>query len=323
MTLGGIIMTVYFYQRISTKETSDKQSFQRQEKSLKAYAQANDIKYNERNVYKDDVSGSTFNRKEWLELEERLNDGDTIIFKEISRFTRQAEEGYKKYMEFDVSGSTFNRKEWLELEERLNDGDTIIFKEISRFTRQAEEGYKKYMELLERDINLVFIDNPTVSSDYIKQLMSVANAQQLVAKTALESTIKLLLIVELDRVQQEREIIVKRIKQGIQASDKKQGRKVGQLDKMSDELRSDIKLFISDRSIKQVDLVKRIKQGIQASDKKQGRKVGQLDKMSDELRSDIKLFISDRSIKQVDLMNKHNISRNTLKKYVEIVKKEG
>lgn len=229
MTLGGIIMTVYFYQRISTKETSDKQSFQRQEKSLRAYAQANDIKYNERNVYKDDVSGSTFNRKEWLELEERLNDGDTIIFKEISRFTRQ-----------------------------------------------AEEGYKKYMELMERDINLVFIDNPTVSSDYIKQLMSVANAQQLVAKTALESTIKLLLIVELDRVQQEREIIVKRIKQGIQASDKKQG-----------------------------------------------RKVGQLDKMSDELRSDIELFIGDRSIKQIDLMNKHKISRNTLKKYVEIVKKEG
>lgn len=65
-----------------------------------------------------------------------------------------------------------------------------------------------------------------------------------------------------------------------------------------------------------------IKQGIQASDKKQGRKVGQLDKMSDELRSDIKLFIGDRSIKQIDLMNKHNISRNTLKKYIEIIKKE-
>ena len=67
-------------------------------------------------------------------------------------------------------------------------------------------------------------------------------------------------------------------------------------------------------------LVKRIKQGIKASDKKSGRKVGQLDKMSDELRTDIKLFMNDRSIKQVDLMNKHNISRNTLKKYIEIVK---
>ena len=205
-------MATYFYLRISTKESNDKQSFVRQEKSLKAYAQANDMIYSERYVYKDDMSGSTFNRKEWLELESNLNENDTIIFKEISRFTRQ-----------------------------------------------AEQGYKKYMELMNKGINLVFVDNPTVSTEYIKQLTSIANSQQLVDKTALESTIK---------------------------------------------------------------LVKRIKQGIEASDKKQGRKVGQLDKMSNELRDDIVRFISDRTIKQVDLMNKHNISRNTLKKYVEIVKNE-
>ena len=44
--------------------------------------------------------------------------------------------------------------------------------------------------------------------------------------------------------------------------------------------------------------------------------------MSDELKADIQLFIKDRSIKQIDLMQKHNISRNTLKKYIEIVKNE-
>jgi len=42
--------------------------------------------------------------------------------------------------------------------------------------------------------------------------------------------------------------------------------------------------------------------------------------MSDELKDDIKLFLIDRRIKQVDLMKKHNISRNTLKKYIELVK---
>ena len=42
--------------------------------------------------------------------------------------------------------------------------------------------------------------------------------------------------------------------------------------------------------------------------------------MSNELKEDIKIFINDRSIKQVDLMKKYNISRNTLKKYIEIVK---
>lgn len=218
----------YFYMRISTKESTDKQSFNRQYKSLETYAKDNELKFSDRYIYKDDITGATFDRVEWLELESNLKTGDTIVFKEISRFTRQ-----------------------------------------------AEQGYIKYMELMQEGINLVFLDNPTVSTDYIKNLMNVANSQNLVTKTALESTIKLLLIVELDRVQQEREIIAKRIKQGIQASNKKQG-----------------------------------------------RKPGQLDKITDELKTDIKLFLQDRSIKQVDLMNKHNISRNTLKKYIEIIKSE-
>ena len=217
---------IYNYQRISTKESTDKQSFNRQEKSLKAYADSNNIEY-------------------------------LLTFKD------------------DCSGKTFNRPGWKKLEQIIQPGDTIVFKEISRFTREAENGYIKYMELMNKGINLVFIDNPTVSTDYIENLTRVANSQSLVTKTALEGTIKLLLIVELDRVQQEREIIVKRIKQGIEASEKKSGR-------------------IKDN----------------------------LDKMTDELKADIKEFINDRSIKQIDLINKHNISRNTLKKYVEIVKNE-
>ena len=201
---------VYFYMRISTKESDDKQSFNRQQKSLKSYAQSNDMKFSDRYIYKDDITGSTFDRAEWNELEGNLKAGDTVVFKEISRFTRQ-----------------------------------------------AEEGYIKYMELMQNGINLVFIDNPTVSTEYIKNLTKVALDHDLVAKTALESTIKLLLIVELDRVQKEREIIVKRIKQGIQASEKMQGRKQGQLDKMSEALKEDIKAFLTDRSIKQIDLMKK------------------------------------------------------------------
>ena len=67
-------------------------------------------------------------------------------------------------------------------------------------------------------------------------------------------------------------------------------------------------------------IVKRIKQGIKASNKKQGRKLGQLDKITDDLKADINLFLQDRNIKQIDLMKKHNISRNTLKKYIGIIK---
>ena len=48
----------------------------------------------------------------------------------------------------------------------------------------------------------------------------------------LEVVIRLLLVTELDRAEKEREITVKRIKDGIKASSKKSGRKEGQLDKM-------------------------------------------------------------------------------------------
>lgn len=60
------------------------------------------------------------------------------------------------------------------------------------------------MEWLNRGINIVFIDNPTVSSEYIKQMMDVAQSQNLVTRTAMEGVIKLLLIVELDRAEQQR-----------------------------------------------------------------------------------------------------------------------
>ncbi len=193
----------YSYMRISTKKNNDKQSFNRQEKSLKTYTKDNNIEY-------------------------------LLSFKD------------------DTTGGTFNRPSWSKLEKILKKGDTIIFKEISRFTRQAEEGHKKYMELMEKGINLVFLYNPTVSTDYIKNLTSIANTQNLVTKTALDSTIKLLLIMELDRVEQERELIVKRIKQGIEASNKKSSGKQGKLDKMSEVSQSNIMFLNLDFSLKEL-----------------------------------------------------------------------
>ena len=64
----------------------------------------------------------------------------------------------------------------------LQGGDTVVFKDLYRFTREAENGYKKYMEWLDRGINMVFLDNPTVSSDYIRQMMTTAEQQDIVTK---------------------------------------------------------------------------------------------------------------------------------------------
>lgn len=185
----------------------------------------------------------------------------------------------------DVSGKSFkNRAEWKRLEKVVQPGDTIVFKDISRFTREAEAGYTKYMSLMQKGINLIFLDNPTVSTDYIRELLHVAEQQDLVAKTSLESTVKLLLIVELNRAEQERLTISKRTKDGMQAAKEKAER--------------------------------------EGREWRAGRKPGQLDKMTDELQADIVLYLSDRSIKASELMRKHNISRNTFKKYVEKVKEK-
>ena len=184
--------------------------------------------------------------------------------REMQRYNRQ-EKALEKYVQEhgielkdvyqfrdDISGKSFeNRADWNKLEKLLQPGDT-------RFTREAENGYKKYMELLNNNINLIFIDNPTISTDYIKTMMGIAQRQEnRIAKKSLNDTIELLILVELDRAEREREIIVQRIRDGLKASDKKAGRKPGQLDKLTDELQADIVLYLADRSIKAVDLMKK------------------------------------------------------------------
>lgn len=158
----------------------------------------------------------------------------------------------------EMSAKNFaDRPQFLKLDKILQSGDTVVFKDLSRFTREAENGYKKYMDWINRGINMVFLDNPTVSTDYIRQMMQTASKQDIVTKTVIESIIKLLIIVELDRGEKQRLYISKSIKDGIAASDKKSGRKTGQLDKMTPELKQHIKQFQTDRSIKQIDLMKK------------------------------------------------------------------
>ena len=210
-------METYFYERISTAEERELQSYQRQDKALERYAEENGLKMTVHNTYKDDVSGSTFDRPEWKELEEQV---------------RKAVE---------------------------SDNVQIIFKDIARFTRNAEEGFAKYMEFYNIGVKLIFLDNPTVSTDYIGNMKKINESMNFVTGIALQSIVNLLIAVELDRAEQQRLYISRSIKDGIAASDKKSGRKPGTLDKMSDELEKDIGRYLEDRSIKQVDLMKKHK----------------------------------------------------------------
>ena len=193
--------------------------------------------------------------------------------KSLDRYAEEHNIEFLIQFQEEKSGKTFKeRTEFKKLDRILNFGDTVVVKDVSRFTRDAIEGYKKYMEWMERGINIVFLDNPTISSEYIRQMMSTASKQDIVTKTAMESVIKLLIIVELDRAEQQRKYIAKAIRDGIQSSNKKSG-----------------------------------------------RKPGQLDKMTDALKQDIERYLVDRKVTQTELMNRHKISRNTLKKYISYI----
>ena len=83
-------MNNYFtYKRISTKEERGLQKYNRQEAALKKYAEEHNIDYVAE--FQEDVSGKNFDsRKEWNRLERLVQPGDTIVFKDISRFTRES-----------------------------------------------------------------------------------------------------------------------------------------------------------------------------------------------------------------------------------------
>lgn len=225
----------YSYMRISTKEEREKQKYTRQVKALETYAKNNGIEY-------------------------------VLQFRE------------------DVSGKSFlNRAEWQRLEKVLKRGDTVIFKDISRFSRGAREGLDKYLKLMSSGVNLVFLDNPTMNTDYMRDLLRIADEQtDLIAEEGTRFITRILLLTELDRAEKERLNISQRTKDGM-AARKREAEERGE-------------------------------------EWKPGPKPGNTYKLTEELRGDILLLLADRDRKMIDVMKKYKISRNTLKKYMQKVK---
>ncbi len=60
------------------------------------------------------------------------------------------------------------RKEFNKLLSNVKSGDTIIFDSVSRMSRDAEEGFKLYKELLNKDIELIFLNEPHINTTTYK-----------------------------------------------------------------------------------------------------------------------------------------------------------
>ena len=66
------------------------------------------------------------------------------------------------------TGTIKNRPMWQRLLNTVKAGDTIIFDSVSRMSRNADEGVKEYFELYERDIRLIFLNEPYINTDSYK-----------------------------------------------------------------------------------------------------------------------------------------------------------
>lgn len=81
------------YARISTM----KQSLERQIENIKS-------KYPDAVIMTETYSGTTLDRPVWNKLYKQLHEGDTVVFDEVSRMSRNAEEGYSLYRELYDKG---------------------------------------------------------------------------------------------------------------------------------------------------------------------------------------------------------------------------
>lgn len=86
---------IYGYARVSTM----KQSIQRQIDNIKK-------SYPEAVIITESFTGTKMDRPNWNKLLKQLKKGDTIIFDEVSRMSRNAEEGFQTYKQLYEMGIT-------------------------------------------------------------------------------------------------------------------------------------------------------------------------------------------------------------------------
>lgn len=136
---------VYGYCRVSTA----KQKVERQIENIKSYEP-------EAVIISEAFTGTKMNRPKWNSLYKAVRSGDTIIFDEVSRMSRDAEEGFKVYKELYERGvslvflkestlNTENFRKTVQVAMTESDVDLIL------------EGINKYlMKLAENQIRAAF-----------------------------------------------------------------------------------------------------------------------------------------------------------------------
>lgn len=144
---GDTMSRIYGYCRISTM----KQSIERQIRNIKE-------QYPDAVIVTDECTGTKLDRPGWMKLYKKLESGDTVVFDQVSRMSRNAEEGFQVYEEL------FNRGVNLIFlkEPHIN---TAVYREVAQAPETGDKdldetlikGLNEYlMRLAKKQIQLAF-----------------------------------------------------------------------------------------------------------------------------------------------------------------------
>ncbi len=198
-------MCVYGYVRVSTKQ----QKTQRQIDNIKSF-NADAIIYEEKQSGKD-IEGRTVFRK----MLDKVKCGDTIVFDEVSRMSRNADEGYNLYMEL--------------MDKNIN----LVF--LKEHHIDTDEYKRRTQNHIER-----------ISSSNEKMDNLINGILELVAdfeKENLKDNIRL----AFQQAEHERQFLIKRVTEGKSKSEKPQGRPQGSTNLKTDKA-DHIKKVIKEQS---------------------------------------------------------------------------
>lgn len=172
-----LIMCTYGYCRISTKQ----QSIDRQIRNIKA-------KYDTAVIVTEEYTGTSIDRPKWNNLYKKLKAGDIIVFDEVSRMSRNADEGFTLY------------------EELYNKGIELVF------LKEPHINTATYKQALQNNVSMTGTNVDFILEGVNKYLMALAKEQ---IKIAFEQSQK-----EVDNLHQ-------RTREGI-ATARLNGKQIGQ-----------------------------------------------------------------------------------------------
>ena len=169
---------VYGYARISTM----KQSIARQIENIKR-------EYPEATVITEEFTGTKINRPAFDKLLKNIHEGDTVIFDEVSRMSRNAEDGFKLY------------------EELYNRGVNLIF------IKEPHINTDTYKQAIQNNISMTGTEVDFILEGINKYMMALAKKQiELAFRTA----------------QQEVDLLHRRTSEGVRRA-QAEGKQVGRL----------------------------------------------------------------------------------------------